>query len=128
MSDARAGQFQLFQRKGSSIWWVRFSIRSAGQIRNSLATADEGEARRKAEKIWRDATYRAENGLRPVQRSFERVAEEFIEQLEREVERGERRTGVDRRHACRHHLGQAFLARRSKSFAILLRLELPISR
>lgn len=99
MSDARTEQFQLFQRKGSAKWWVRFSIRGAGQIRNSLGTSDEGEARRKAEKIWRDATYRAENGLRPVQRSFERVAEEFIEQLEREVERGERRIGLDKRHA-----------------------------
>ncbi|AJP70713.1 tyrosine-type recombinase/integrase [Sphingomonas hengshuiensis] len=99
MSDARAEQFKIFQRKGSSIWWVRFSIRGAGQIRNSLGTSDEADARRKADKIWRDATYRSENGLRPVQRSFERVAEEFIKQLEREVERGERRAGVDRRHA-----------------------------
>ena len=76
---------------------MRFSIRGEGQVRKSLGTADEAEARRKADELWRDATYRSEHGLRAVQRTFEQVAEEFIEQQVREVARGERRVGLDRR-------------------------------
>lgn len=74
-------QFKIFRRTGSSVWWVRFSIRGEGQIRQSLGTADELEAQRKASKIWHEAVYRKENGLKAVQRSFRVVAEEFIEHM-----------------------------------------------
>lgn len=97
LPDLDENKFQLFQRVGSSNWSVRFSIRGEGQVRKSLGTTDEAEARRKADKLWRDATYRSEHGLRAVQRTFEQVAEEFIEQQVREVARGERRIGLDRR-------------------------------
>jgi integrase len=83
--------FQLYQRKGSSNWWVRFSIPGEGQIRKSLATADEQEAHRRAAKVWHQAIYRHENGLRPVQRSFATVAEEFIEHMHRLSSQGEKR-------------------------------------
>ena len=97
MADSDISRFQLFQRAGSSNWSVRFSIRGEGQVRKSLGTSDEAEARRKADELWRNATYRSEHGLRAVQRTFEQVAEEFIEQQVREVARGERRVGLDRR-------------------------------
>ena len=79
MPESDENKYQLFQRVGSSNWSVRFSIRGEGQVRKSLGTTDEAEARRKADKLWRDATYRSEHGLRAVQRTFEQVAEEFIE-------------------------------------------------
>lgn len=81
--------YAIFQRTGSTVWWVRFSIRGEGQIRKSLGTADEGEAQRKAAKLWHEAQYRKENGLRAVQRTFRAVAEEFCDHMDRMAERGE---------------------------------------
>lgn len=81
--------FAIFRREGSAVWWVRFSIRGEGQIRKSLGTSDEVEAQRKANKLWHDAQYRKENGLRAVQRSFLTVAEEFCDHMDRLAERGE---------------------------------------
>lgn len=82
--------YQLFQRAGSSKWWVRFSIRGQGQIRKALGTADRTEAERLAQEVWYEARYRAKNGLTATVRTFEQVAEEFIAQIEREAARGER--------------------------------------
>jgi integrase len=81
--------FTIFQRPGSSIWWMRFSVRGEGQIRKTLGTTDEAEARRKANKIWHEAEYRRENGLRAVQRSFRAVAEEFCSHMDRLSRDGE---------------------------------------
>lgn len=81
--------FSLFQRPNSANWSVRFS--SGGkQIRKSLETADPAEAERRAYQIWAKANYRVENGLTATARSFRRVAEEFIAQVKKETERGER--------------------------------------
>lgn len=81
--------FAIFQRAGSAVWWVRFSIRGEGQIRKSLGTSDEVEAQRKAAKHWHEAQYRKEHGLRAVQRSFRIVAEEFCNHMDVLAERGE---------------------------------------
>lgn len=83
--------FQLFQRTGSSKWWVRFSIKGQGQIRKSLDTTDETEANQRARKAYYEALYRTENGLTARVKTFADVAEEFIAKIEREVERGERK-------------------------------------
>lgn len=82
--------FQLFQRAGSSKWWVRFSIKGQGQIRKSLDTTDQSEAHQRARKAFYEASYRAENGLTATVVKFATVAEEFIAKIEREVKRGER--------------------------------------
>ncbi|PIK71731.1 integrase, partial [Methylobacterium frigidaeris] len=84
-------RFQLFQRKGSAKWQIRFSIRGQGQLKRSLDTDDLREAQRRAEAIWYEATYRAQQGLTARAHTFESVAEEYIAQILREVERGERR-------------------------------------
>ncbi len=84
-------RFQLFQRKGSTKWQMRFSIRGQGQLKRSLDTDDLREAQRRAEAIWYEATYRAQQGLTARAHTFESVAEEYIGQILREVERGERR-------------------------------------
>jgi integrase len=83
--------FQLFQRTGSSKWWVRFSIKGQGQIRKSLDTTDQSQATQRARKAYYEAVYRAENGLTATVKTFANVAEEFIARIEREVERGERK-------------------------------------
>ncbi|MEE8626828.1 MULTISPECIES: hypothetical protein [Methylobacterium] len=70
---------------------MRFSIRGQGQLKRSLDTDDLREAQRRAEAIWYEATYRAQQGLTARAHTFESVAEEYIGQILREVERGERR-------------------------------------
>jgi integrase len=90
-ASSQAERFQLFQRAGSTRWQMRFSVRGQGQIKRSLDTDDRGEAKRRADAIWYEATYRAKQGLTARAHGFEAVAEEFIAQILREVERGERR-------------------------------------
>ena len=81
--------FTVFLRPGSNIWWMRFSIRGEGQIRKSLGTSDESDARRIAMKFWHEAQYRKEHGMRAVQRSFRAVAEEFCEHMDQLSRDGE---------------------------------------
>ncbi|WP_244479684.1 hypothetical protein [Methylobacterium sp. Leaf111] len=90
-ASSQAERFQLFRRTGSTRWQMRFSVRGQGQIKRSLDTDDRAEAERRADAIWYQATYRAKQGLTARLHSFEAVAEEFIAQIHREVERGERR-------------------------------------
>lgn len=90
-SNAPAERFQLFQRAGSTRWQMRFSVRGQGQIKRSLDTDDRAEAERRANEIWYEATYRAKQGLTARAHTFSSVAEEYIAQILREVERGERR-------------------------------------
>ena len=90
-ASAPAERYQLFQRKGSTRWQMRFSVRGQGQLKRSLDTDDRAEAERRADAIWYEATYRAKQGLSAKAHGFEAVAEEFIAQILREVERGERR-------------------------------------
>ncbi len=52
---------------------------------------DLREAQRRAEAIWYEATYRAQQGLTARAHTFESVAEEYIGQILRVVERGERK-------------------------------------
>lgn len=68
---------------------MRFSVRGEGQIRKSLGTSDETEAHRIAMKLWHEAQYRKEHGLRAVQRRFRAVAEEFCDHMDRLARDGE---------------------------------------
>jgi len=90
-ANAPGERYQLFRRAGSTRWQVRFSIKGQGQFKRSLDTDDEREAERRAEGIWYEATYRAKQGLTAKIHTFESVAEAYIAQILREVERGERR-------------------------------------
>ncbi|CAO4137233.1 hypothetical protein [Methylorubrum extorquens] len=90
-ANASAERYQLFQRAGSTRWQVRFSIKGQEQFKRSLDTDDEREAERRAEAIWYEATYRAKQGLTAKTHTFDSVAEAYIAQIHREVERGERR-------------------------------------
>ncbi|HEV7292949.1 MAG TPA: site-specific integrase [Devosia sp.] len=90
MIEADTKPYKLFQRPGTSKWWVRFSIKGHGQVRKSLETSDPVVTERKAHEVWFEASYRARNGLKVEAASFAKVAEDYIKLLENEVERGER--------------------------------------
>jgi hypothetical protein len=83
--------YTMFQRAGSTRWWVRFSIRGEGQIRKPLGTSDQREAERLALEAWAEAKHRNKQGLRSQPKSFRAVAEEFIAHLQLEADRSERR-------------------------------------
>lgn len=87
---ARATAPQIFKRKDSPNYWVRFSIKGQGQIRIPLGTADESEAQLLAQREHQRAVLRAEEGLLAVKSSFEKVAREYIAQLRSEVAAGEK--------------------------------------
>ncbi|CAO4193708.1 hypothetical protein [Methylorubrum extorquens] len=80
-ANAPAERYQLFQRAGSTRWQVRFSIKGQGQFKRSLDTDDRGEAERRADAIWYEATYRAKQGLTAKTHTFESVAEAYIAQI-----------------------------------------------
>lgn len=82
--------FVLFQRDGTN-WSMRYTMDSR-QIRKSLGTSDETEARRRANEIWHEQNYRLKHGLSLVEHAFNVVAEEFIRMIEHEAERKERST------------------------------------
>lgn len=86
MTDA----YKVFQRAGTSNWWVRFTIKGEGHVRKSLETTDEQLAQKLAAKLYHEAVYRSENGMRAMQRSFSVVAEEFIAHMESLAASGEK--------------------------------------
>lgn len=71
-------------------WHVRFSIKGQGQFRFSLGTKDKDEAEILAQQKWRETILLAKHGIQINTKTFGTVAEEFIQQLEREVARGTR--------------------------------------
>jgi integrase len=83
--------YSVFERKGTCNYWVRFSIRGEGQIRKSLDTADSAEAERRAAKMWHEAVYRHEQGLKALKTTFRSVAEEFIAHIQQLSDAGEKR-------------------------------------
>ena len=89
----------LLKRGDSPSFWARFSIAGQGQIWMALGTADEVEAQRIADKEYGRAIVRAEEGLLAVRSSFEKVARDYIAELEAEVLSGTKKayvTGITR--------------------------------
>jgi integrase len=81
--------FTLFQREGTLNWSMRYSL-GGKQYKKTLGTADENEALHKAYEIWHEQSFRAKQGLSLDSHAFSAVAEEFIERVAAEAERGER--------------------------------------
>lgn len=81
--------FQLFQRDGTLNWSMRYSL-GGRQIKKSLGTADYDAAVQRAHEIYHEQKYRQKQGLSLHQHPFSDVAEEFIEKVCAEAERGER--------------------------------------
>ncbi|GBR29017.1 site-specific integrase [Gluconobacter cerevisiae] len=83
--DSKA-PYTLFKR-GSS-WHMRFSIEGQGQVRHSLKTKDEHEAKRLAFEFYAEAKHNTKLGLKAKTKSFDEYMNMFLRQLERRTEQG----------------------------------------
>lgn len=83
-------KYKIFKPSNSSKYWVRFSIKGQGQQRQSLGTDDENEAEQLASAAWHEANALHKAGLSVTRKKFETIAEEFIKEIEFEVECGEK--------------------------------------
>ncbi|AQS85136.1 MAG: tyrosine-type recombinase/integrase [Acetobacter aceti] len=73
--------WQLYKQRNTVNWLVRFSIKGQGQIRKSLGTPDEFEAKRKAERIYYEALIRSEQGLDARAKKVSIVVEEWLKEV-----------------------------------------------
>jgi integrase len=80
--------YTLYERSG--LWYMRFSIKGHGQLRLALKTTDVDQARDLADEKWLEKCILAKHGVALKPKSFSDVAQEFIDQLQREIERGQR--------------------------------------
>ena len=80
--------YELFQRKNSKNWWMRFSIRGKGQERISLKTSDRALAERLARDEYYRYQVRAEDGIFTAPAKFERIAKDYLTYVRKQVEQG----------------------------------------
>ena len=88
-NESTNAPFTLFQREGTRNWSMRYSL-GGRQIKKSLKTANYDTAVQLAHEIYHEQKYRHKQGLSLVHHAFCEVAEEFIEKVCVEAERGER--------------------------------------
>src|SRR5690606_3013297 len=75
--------YELFQRKDSPNWWMRFSIKGHGQKRIGLKTPDFELARVLAEREYQKAVWSAEAGVLQGKTSFNKLAEQYLDRLDK---------------------------------------------
>lgn len=75
--------YELFQRKDSPNWWMRFSIAGHGQKRIGLKTRDFELARVLAEREYQKAVWSAEAGVLQGKTSFSKLAQQYLDRLDR---------------------------------------------
>jgi integrase len=75
--------YELFQRKDSPNWWLRFSLAGHGQKRIALKTPDSVLARVLAEKEFQKAVWSAEAGVLQGKTSFSKLAEQYLDRLDK---------------------------------------------
>lgn len=75
--------YELFRRKDSPNWWLRFSIAGHGQKRIGLKTPDAELARVLAEKEYNKALWSAEAGVLEGKTSFSKLAEQYLDRLDK---------------------------------------------
>ena len=75
--------YELFQRKDSPNWWMRFSITGHGQKRIGLKTPDFELARVLAEREYQKAVWSAEAGVLQGKTSFSKLAQQYLDRLDR---------------------------------------------
>lgn len=83
-------KYTIFKPGNSTKYSVRFSIKGQGQQRIALGTDDEDQAWKIADAKWHEANALNKAGLSVTRKRFEDIAEEFIKQLEFDVEQGEK--------------------------------------
>ncbi len=86
------GEAQLFKRDGSDNWYVSFSVPGQGQIKRSLKTTNLEKAKVIAKNKYVDALGRNKRGLSADGFFFEAVSDQFLQNFERKVSRGEKKT------------------------------------
>lgn len=88
MSDSLLTPYELFQRKDSPNYWMRFSVRGKGQVRVGLKTADPEKAAERAKVEHLRYQLRAEDGKFASPKTFEKIAKAYLDDLNRQVELG----------------------------------------
>lgn len=85
------GEVQLFKRHGSDNWYASFSVPGDGQVKRSLRTTDLDNAKLEAKNKYVEALGRNKRGLSVDGFLFEVVADQFLQNYERKVSRGEKK-------------------------------------
>lgn len=81
MSSVETKPYELFLRKDSSNWWMRFSVPGHGQRRIGLKTTDEAQARLLAEREYHRTVWAAEEGILEGKTSFDTLAQQYLDRL-----------------------------------------------
>lgn len=77
--------YTVFQRYDNGTYAMRFSLPGHGQIRIGLRTRDKSKAYALAERKYMEAQIRAEQGLMLGVASFEKLAQEYVAELEKDA-------------------------------------------
>lgn len=83
-------KYKVYKPSNSNKYWVRFSIRGQGQQRIPLGTYDESKTDGLTNAAWHEANALHKAGLSVTRKRFKTIAEEFIKEIELEVECGEK--------------------------------------
>lgn len=86
MSEQLLTPFEVYRRKDSANFWMRFSVKGKGQVRLALKTSDPDEALEKATKEHLRYQLRAEDGRFSSPKIFERVARDYVTDIKKQVE------------------------------------------
>jgi len=81
MSENGKRPYEIYLRKGSANFWMRFSLAGQGQIRIGLKTPDKIEAEALAATAYQKAVWQAEHSILPGKMSFDKVAKRFLESI-----------------------------------------------
>lgn len=96
--------YELFQRKDSPNWWMRFSITGHGQTRIGLKTPDFELARLLAEKEYQKAVWSAEVGVLQGKTSFSKLAGQYLDRLDKLSQ-------TDPKHRTKYHHDKGIIDR-----------------
>lgn len=78
--------YTVFKRYDNGTYAMRFTLEGHGQIRIGLRTRDLAEAHRLAERKYMEAEIRAEQGLVLGVASFDKLAQEYVTELEADAD------------------------------------------
>lgn len=88
MDEPLLTPFEIYRRKDSPNYWMRFSLVGKGQVRIGLKTPDEDVARKRAETEHLRYQLRAEDGKFSSPKTFDKIARDYIDDLSKQVELG----------------------------------------
>ncbi|MDP2780919.1 hypothetical protein, partial [Devosia sp.] len=80
--------YELYKRKDSANYWMRFSVKGKSQIRLSLKTSDADEAETRAKREHLRYQVRAEDGHLATSKLFHVVAQEYADSIEGQIKLG----------------------------------------